>query len=380
MIRSQRIRILFAGGGTGGHLFPAIAIADRLRELLASTADTDILFVGTRRGLEYRMRDKLGYPLHVINVRGLARSLTLKNLLVPFVFITALLKSHFLLRRYQPDIVVGTGGYVSLPVLKTANWKRIPTVVQEQNSYPGISTRQLARDARRIYLGFEGARAGLHAGDRVLVTGNPVRRTIADGNREKALAEYDLDPRKKTVLVIGGSQGARAINNAVVTSLRQNPLPDGYQLLWQTGVTDFAGLRDSIGERSIRIKLVAFVNDMETFYAVGDIAIARAGALTLAELTACGIPAVLVPYPHAAGNHQRKNALFLQERNMAHVIDESRLSQTNILQETISIMESDRYDRMKRSLVDETVGKRPAVDVIAEDIIALIEERRKAEA
>ena len=221
---AESVRIMFAGGGTGGHLFPALAIADRLKELLSPSRNVEIQFVGTRRGLEYRMREKLGYSLHLINVRGLARSLSPKNLLVPFILISALLRSAALLNKFQPDLVVGTGGYVAWPVLKMANWKSIPTVLQEQNSFPGVTTRQLAGKARRVYLGFGQAQEHIKTEGKLIVTGNPVRTTSDAIDRNKAMKEFGLDPARKTILILGGSQGARTINRAVLKSLAAKPL------------------------------------------------------------------------------------------------------------------------------------------------------------
>ncbi|MBD3403569.1 hypothetical protein GF420_11785, partial [candidate division GN15 bacterium] len=168
--------LLFAGGGTGGHLYPAIAIADRVSELLRDHYDVDIHFVGTRRGIEYRLRDSLGYPLHIVNVRGLVRTFTLKNLLVPFVLMSALIKSWRLLSRLKPDVVIGTGGYVALPVVRVAALRTVPTVLQEQNSFPGITTRKLAPHATHVFLGFGGAGSLISTKGQVTVSGNPVRQ------------------------------------------------------------------------------------------------------------------------------------------------------------------------------------------------------------
>ena len=228
-------RIIFAGGGTGGHLFPAIAIADRISELLKDGIGAEIIFVGTRRGIEYRMKDSLDYPLRTIPMRGIARSLTLSNLIVPFAVLIALFKSKKLVRRFKPDIVIGTGGYVCWPVLKVAARRGITTLLQEQNSFPGVATRQLAGRAKKIYLGFEKAREYLKTRAQIIVTGNPVRQSIATGDRLEALKHFGLSPDRKTILILGGSQGARSINNAVLESLEQNKLNQGYQLLWQTG-------------------------------------------------------------------------------------------------------------------------------------------------
>ncbi|RKX27984.1 MAG: undecaprenyldiphospho-muramoylpentapeptide beta-N-acetylglucosaminyltransferase [Candidatus Zixiibacteriota bacterium] len=371
------IHIVFAGGGTGGHLFPAIAIAERIRELLADRDGTEIIFVGTRRGLEYRMRDLLGFPLRLINVRGLVRSFTLKNLLVPFVLVCALLKARSLLNEFKPDIVVGTGGYVSWPVLKMAVWKEIPTVLQEQNSFPGITTRQLASRARRIYLGFTGAKEYLHTNAEILVTGNPVRGTIFDGDRNAACAEYNLDPSKKTILVLGGSQGARTINQAVLKSLKNNSLPAGYQVLWQTGRRDHKDVAARAGSKASSCTLFPFAHNMRNVYAASDLVVTRAGALTLAELTACELPSILIPYPYAAGDHQRKNARDIVNRGMADMIDEGELNSIDLLVKTVTLMESEQFLKMKSQLAKESKKSRSAVDVIARDIIELIMDIRR---
>ncbi|MEA3296679.1 MAG: undecaprenyldiphospho-muramoylpentapeptide beta-N-acetylglucosaminyltransferase [candidate division Zixibacteria bacterium] len=377
MIAAGNARIIFAGGGTGGHLYPALAIADRIRELLQGKHKVEIIFVGTKHGLEYRMRDSLGYPLHLINIRGLARSFSLRNLLLPFVVVGALIKAALLLRSFAPAIVIGTGGYVSWPVLKVAAWKNIPTVIQEQNSYPGITTRQTARKARKVYLGFEGARAYLRTNERIVVTGNPVRRSIVNGNRAEALAAFKLDPDRKTILVLGGSQGAHAVNTAILKSLESKSLPENYQLLWQTGKRDYKDVTAQVGDKARCCSLFPFVERMELVYAIADLAIARAGALTLAELAACGVPAILIPYPFAAGDHQRKNAQETVAREMAALIDENDLDQVDILSEAIAILESDRFTIMRRALTAVAEKGKPAVDVIAEDIINLIEDSRK---
>ncbi len=371
-----RYKILFAGGGTGGHLYPAVAIADRLSQLLEGRGEVDIRFVGTKRGLEYRIRDTLGYPLHLINMRGLVRSFTPRNLLLPFVVAGALFKASLLLGRFVPDIVVGTGGYVSWPVLRMARTRKIPTVLQEQNSYPGIATRQSARHARKIYLGFERAADYLDTPAELLVTGNPVRSSVLGGNRGEALKLFGLDPNKRTILVLGGSQGARAINQAVLQSLKNKSLTDKYQLLWQTGKRDYKDVTVNAGDKASCCSLFPFADKMNLVYAAADVAVARAGALTLAELTATGIPSILVPYPHAAEDHQRKNALEFAQRGLAAVIDQNDLDRTDLIGTAVEMFESDRYAAMKASVVAATSEKKPAVDVIAEDIIELIEETR----
>ena len=375
---TETARIVFAGGGTGGHLFPAIAIADRITELVQNKMTVDIAFVGTKRGLEYRMRESLGYPLHLIHVRGIARSFTLKNLLVPFILIGALVQSMLLLRKLSPDVVVGTGGYVSWPVLKVAAFRKIVSVLQEQNSFPGITTRRLAQRAERIYLGFERAREHLRTKGKIIVTGNPVRASVVNGSRSEAIKAFGLDPEKKTILVLGGSQGARTVNKAVLASLEKTQLPAEYQLLWQTGKRDYKEVTARSGRKVTGCALFPFADRMDLVYAAADLAIARAGALTLAELTACGLPSILIPYPFAAGDHQRKNAADLVAQKMAVIIDDKDLRAVDLLDEAVALHRSERFQQMKRTITEWNHGRRPAAEVIAEDIVNLICEVRKA--
>jgi len=377
---TRKTRIIFAGGGTGGHLYPAIAIADRLTELLNGKAGVEILFVGTKRGLEYRIRENLGYPLKIINVRGLVRSLTWKNLLVPFVLMGALMKASALLNEFKPDIVVGTGGYVAWPVLKSAMMKKIPAVLQEQNSFPGITTRRLAGKAQKIYLGFEKAGELLSTRGEKVVTGNPVRRSILGGDRTEAMKHFGLDPNKKTILVIGGSQGARALNNTILACLGKKQLPDKYQLLWQTGKRDYKDVIAAAGDKVKPHSLFPFENRMDLVYAAADLVISRAGALVLAELEACRLASILVPYPFAAGDHQRKNAEEFVRQGFAVMIDESELDRLNLTEKALHLFKSGRVKEMNEAVEETAAGKKPAVDMIAEDIINMIDNRVVQEA
>ncbi|MCD6249181.1 MAG: undecaprenyldiphospho-muramoylpentapeptide beta-N-acetylglucosaminyltransferase [candidate division Zixibacteria bacterium] len=372
----KKISLVFSGGGTGGHFFPAVAIADRIRELAGENCLVKIEFVGTTRGIEYRLRESLGYPLRLVNIRGLVRSFTLKNILVPFLMITALLKSRAILKAASPDVVVGTGGYVSWPVLRMAALMGLPTVLQEQNSFPGITTRQLATKATRLYLGFGSALSRLPSDLPALTTGNPVRLSVIGGDRTEAMTHFKLDPKQRTILVIGGSQGARSINQAVLRSLKAGSLPDGYQLLWQTGKLDYDDIRSELGDQAKRHALVPFESRMELIYAAADLAIARAGAITLAELEAVALPSLLIPFPFAAGDHQRHNAAACVARGYVESIDPDDLDQTDLLAYAVGMIDSGRVERLKQNIRQKTAGRKPAVDVIAEDILSII---RKAQ-
>lgn len=377
MSEPRAATFVFAGGGTGGHLFPAIALADRLFERLAEEREVRILFVGTKRGIEYRLEDKLGYPLRVINVRGLVRSFTLTNLLVPFLVIGALWQSRKLLKEWKPDVVIGTGGYVSWPVLRMAAWMHTPTVIQEQNSYPGIATRRLATNAVRVYLGFDEARRFINDSAPMTTTGNPVRGSVAKGDRFEALHRFGLAHDKKTILVLGGSQGARSLNDAVLKGLVGGSLPDDCQLLWQTGKLDYDKLVANAGKHADGHKLFAFEDRMDLVYAAADLAVARAGAITLAELEACHLPVVLVPYPHAAGDHQRQNARSFASRGWAEVVDPNDLAGVDLLAMATQLLHDGKAQTMRQTMKEQTAGKKPAVDVIVDDIIALLGEAER---
>lgn len=373
MTAPRKATLLFAGGGTGGHLYPAIAIADRISELLRGRYPVDIHFAGTRRGIEYRIRESLGYPLHIVNIRGLVRSLTLKNLLVPFVLIGAIITAWRLISRLKPDVVIGTGGYVALPVVRVAALRSIPTVIQEQNSFPGITTRMLAPHATHVFLGFSGAGSLIKARGCVTVSGNPVRTTINTGDRIDALRHFALDPTRKTILIIGGSQGSRPVNQAILSYVKHAPLTDAYQVLWQTGRGDYDEVKSRLANYAGKVAVFPFSDRMELVYAAADIAVARAGALTIAELEACRLPSILIPYPHAAGDHQRKNAEEYAARGGAIVIAQKDLDRVNPLDRAVTLLADGSAERMRRALAS-TVRPEPAVDIIAKRIIDMIQQ------
>lgn len=373
MSNARPLRLIVAGGGTGGHLFPALAIADRIREL-ASDRDVQIRMVGTRRGIEYRLRESLGYPLEIIPVWGLVRAFTWRNLVAPFVLVGALVKSFLLVRRFAPHGVIATGGYVCWPIARVAAWKGLPVFLQEQNSFPGIATRQLAPVAKRIYLGFDEARAHLKSGAPMLTTGNPVRAGLAGGDRAEAAHVFKLDISRKTILVLGGSQGARAINQAMLRSFRKLSRDFPYQILWQTGKRDYTEVVAQAGDTVTGHALFPFETRMALVYALADIAIVRAGAITLAELAACGIPALLIPYPHAAGDHQRKNAQAFAAREYGRVIDEKELESHDVLADAAAMLASGEADRMRQTMRSDRGATEPACDRIARDILNLLEQ------
>lgn len=312
---------MLAGGGTGGHLFPALAIADEIRRLEPNAA---FLFLGTKGKIEARVVPQRGYPFRTIWISGFHRRLTLDNLLFPLKVLVSLVQSFFLIRQFKPDIVVGTGGYVCGPILFMASVHGIPTVIHESNSYPGVTTRILAARASVVFIAFEEARRWLKRTDPVVLVGTPTRDALGTISEEAGIAAFGLDQGKRTLLVFGGSLGAASINNAILASLDEFT-QKGIQLIWQTGQGDFERIRSAIGVRP-SVWVGPFIDKMEYAFGAADLVVCRAGATTLAELTRVGKPALLVPYPHAAGDHQTHNARSLTDAGAAVMMTDQSLA------------------------------------------------------
>jgi UDP-N-acetylglucosamine--N-acetylmuramyl-(pentapeptide) pyrophosphoryl-undecaprenol N-acetylglucosamine transferase len=370
------LRVIFAGGGTGGHLFPAIAIADGLKDRLGNSSADSFLFVGTRRGIEYRIREKLGYPLELINIKGVVRSLSFQNLLFPFLLIGAVIKSVLIISRFKPDIVVGTGGYVMGPVIMAASIMKIPRVIQEQNSYPGLATRKLAGLADIVFLGFGEAAKYLGRRCRAIESGNPIKRNFGEISREEGCRHFNLDPAKNIILVLGGSQGAMNINQNITRHLDR--LPSDYELIWQTGERAYKDVAASAGGRVKSRALFPFTDNIEMAYAAADIVIARAGALTLAEIEASAKPAILIPYPYATGNHQTINAGIFSKSGSALVIEDARLGELNLLREAVELFRSGRLAEMTaKAGTNLQQNKKRAVDIICDEIQELVTTKKE---
>ncbi len=358
---AQQKTYICAGGGTGGHLYPAIAIAQRIKE---ERPEARIIFVGTARGLESRVIPELGYPLAVIAVRGLARRLTLKNLLLPFVLFYSLLQCLALLFKFRPVAVIGTGGYVSGPLLFTASLLGFPTLIQEQNGYPGATTRLLARVVKRVHISFEESRRYFKNEKKLRLTGNPVRRFTFAKSKEDACREFGLAADKPILLVFGGSQGAQAINNALLETLDDLMIQSDVQIIWSTGKYDIHNVRKNVEKYSDRLWVSEYISDMETAYTAAALALGRAGALTIAELTLAGVPAILVPFPHAAANHQEKNARALVAVGACVMILQKDLTADRLLAEILSVLND---EQKKRALSD--AAKKAAFPTATADIV-----------
>ncbi len=368
----RTVKVIFAGGGTGGHLIPALAIADRLKSRLEPIHKTDFIFVGTKRGLEYRMKDKLGYPLIIINIRGMARSLTLSNLLVPFLLIGAILRSILLMAKFSPDIVVGTGGYVMGPILIAAIITGRRRVIQEQNSFPGVTTRWLASRVDKVFLGFGDAVMHLGSTKNTLETGNPIKEIIGKIPKADGRKFFEVPQDSKVILILGGSQGAATINRNILRGL--DKFPAACHIIWQTGERDYKEVAAQAGGKAKGRSLFPFTDRIEMAYAAADLVIARAGALTLAEILAAGLPSILVPYPFAAGDHQRKNAESFKSGGASIIFDDSQLGEISLLDQAVSLFENRRQVQMTAAAIAIRDKKnKNAADLITDEILKLID-------
>lgn len=320
----QTYRVLMAAGGTGGHVYPAIAIAGAIR---ATRPGAEITFAGTRSHMEWQAVPKAGYNILPIWISGFHRNLNIQNVLFPIKLIVSLFQSLAIIMRVKPNVVVCCGGYVSGPVGRMAALMGIPLMLQEQNSFPGVTNRILAKKAKYIFTAFPDAASYFPSG-KVYLLGNPVRADISNGDRNVAAKDFGLKPEAKTLLIMGGSGGAKAINDAMLKNLGE--LHDGQQLqiIWQCGKRYFEDLQKRIDMSKFpNLRLVAFLENMPNAYAMSDLVVCRAGAGTMAELSVLGLPAVLVPSPWVAGNHQTKNARSFVQAGAATLLKDDELSE-----------------------------------------------------
>jgi len=335
-------KVIISGGGTGGHIFPAIAIANQIK---ISYPNADILFVGAEGKMEMEKVPKAGYKIVGLPIRGLQRKLTIKNLSFPFKLISSLLKAKRIVKEFKPDIAIGVGGYASAAIVRVAAKKGVPTLVQEQNSYPGITNKWLAKRAKTICVSYDGLER-FFPKEKIVKTGNPVRSEVVNikGKKEKGLSHFNLTPHKKTVLVIGGSLGAGTINASFGQDI-QNLLDKDLQVIWQCGKYYHANLKPIV--KALNSKLVYlndFIYEMDLAYAAADYIVSRAGAMSVSELCLVGKPTILVPSPNVSEDHQTKNAMALVNENAAILVKDIEAKQKLI--DTIIGLDQD-LDRQK---------------------------------
>jgi len=361
-------RIIISGGGTGGHIFPAVAIANALKKVNPAI---EILFVGANGRMEMEKVPAAGYKIIGLDIQGIQRKAIWKNVLFPVKLIASIGKAASIIKNFKPDAAVGVGGYASGPLLYAASLKGVPTLIQEQNSYAGITNKWLSKKAKKICVAFDGMDKFFPA-EKIIKTGNPVRRQSVDtaGKKQEALAAFKLSANKKTILVTGGSLGARTLNHSLLADLDKLIAAD-VQLIWQTGKFYYKGIMEKLGENyHPNICIVEFLNRMDLAYAAADVIISRAGAGTIAELCIVGKPVVLVPSPNVAEDHQTKNAMALVQTDAALFVAD-RDAETMLIPQALQLLQ----DNARQQTLSENISKLAlpnADEVIAQHVLGLI--------
>jgi UDP-N-acetylglucosamine--N-acetylmuramyl-(pentapeptide) pyrophosphoryl-undecaprenol N-acetylglucosamine transferase len=362
------LRIIISGGGTGGHIFPAIAIANALMKI---NNENEILFVGAIGRMEMEKVPVAGYKIEGLNIHGLQRKLSLSHFGFPIKLVASVMKARQIIKTFKPDAAVGVGGYASGPLLYAATTMKVPSLIQEQNSFPGITNKMLAKRVRKICVAYDGMEKYFPK-EKIILTGNPIRQDIhnIDEKRGEALKHFNLSENKKTVLVIGGSLGARTLNESLKDGL-ENLMGNNIQLIWQTGKL-FSGeakeLTKDLAEKGIMS--FDFISRMDLAYAAADVVVSRAGASTVSELAVASKPVIFVPSPNVAEDHQTKNAMALVNKNAALIIKDALARQT-LMTAIVHLIN----DEPKQNVLRENIAKlamRNAADIIANEVYSMI--------
>lgn len=365
----SKLRVIISGGGTGGHIFPAISIAN---EIKAKCPEAEILFIGAEGRMEMQRVPAAGYEIEGLPIMGFDRKNLLKNFKVLFKIWQSRRKARRIVKEFRPNVAVGVGGYASGPTLQVCQQMGIPTLLQEQNSYAGVTNKLLARQAKRICVAYEGMER-FFPKDRIVLTGNPVRQNLveSDYSRGSSIEDLGLDRTKRTILIIGGSLGARTLNESVLSHLdtiRQNP---DVQFIWQTGKYYSADIQRRLAEagQPPYLKVSEFIGDMARAYAAADLVISRAGASSISELCLLGKPSILVPSPNVAEDHQTKNALALVSKDAAIYVKDSEAQDTLIDLAIKTVADSARLDAISANV--KQLGKPHAASDIADEVIRI---------
>jgi UDP-N-acetylglucosamine--N-acetylmuramyl-(pentapeptide) pyrophosphoryl-undecaprenol N-acetylglucosamine transferase len=343
-------RLIISGGGTGGHIFPAVAIANEFRDRYP---DSEILFVGAEGRMEMTRVPEAGYKIIGLWISGLQRKLTLQNLLFPVKLIVSYFRANSIVKTFNPDVVVGTGGYASGPVMIAATRKGIPTVIQEQNSFAGLTNKQVADKATKVCVAYEGMEKYFPK-DKVVITGNPVRKDILSVAEKRILARdhFGFDHETKTLLIIGGSLGARTINESIIGGI-EKLIDANVQMIWQTGRGYFDQYKEVLAKYDLRkIRVQDFLKEMDLAYAAADVVVSRSGALSVSELCIAKKACILVPSPNVAEDHQTKNAMALVDKQAA-VIVRDKDARNQLVQEALHLL----FDDNKASGLTANIAK-----------------------
>lgn len=366
-------RVIISGGGTGGHIFPAIAIA---QAILKKEPSAQIKFVGAKGRMEMEKVPAAGFDIEGLWISGLQRKLTLKNLMFPFKVVSSIMKSRRILKAHRTEAAVGVGGYASGPLLRAASGKGIKTLIQEQNSYPGITNKWLSSKANKICVAYDGMDKWFPA-EKILKTGNPVREEMLniEGLRENAMSHFGLDPGRKTLLVIGGSLGARTINESM-KACSESILEQDVQILWQTGkfyFEDCKAFSEQLNSKDLHV--TQFIMEMNLAYAAADVIVSRAGAMSISELCLVGKPCILVPSPNVAEDHQTHNAMALVNRGAAILVKDVEAREKLGPQVKDLLADPDLMLALTENI--KPMGMAGAAERIAQEVLNLVEEQRK---
>ncbi len=364
----KKLKVIISGGGTGGHIYPAVAVAQALQK---KVPDVDILFVGASDRMEMEKVPKAGYKIVGLWISGLQRSLSLKNILFPFKVIHSVWKSLRLLKTFKADAAIGFGGYASGAMLYAATMKKIPSVIHEQNSYAGITNKILKNRVDTICVAYDKMER-FFPERKIVKTGNPIRQDLVhvEQFREQALKHFELNPAKKTLLIIGGSLGARTINESIKEGLSKLQ-EAGFQIIWQTGKAYYQKAKDLHNQE---VKVFEFIYEMNLAYAAADVVISRAGALSIAELAHVKKPVILVPSPNVAEDHQTKNAMALVERQAAILVKDVD-ARTMLINEAISLAGNEmKQVQLKNNIA--TFAMPSAAERIVDELLKVIESKR----
>ncbi len=363
----KQYKFILSGGGTGGHIYPAVAIAN---ELKSRFPDAEFLFVGAEDKMEMQKVPQAGYAIKGLWIAGLQRKITLQNMLFPVKLIDSLWKSRKIIKEFKPDVVIGTGGFASGPLLQIANMLGIPTLIQEQNSFPGITNKLLSKKANAICVAYENLER-FFPKEKIILTGNPVRQDLIaiDEKRTEAIAHFKLDAKKKTLLVLGGSLGARRINQLIEKEL-DAILAQNVQIIWQCGKLYF---EDYKKYKSENVQVVAFIERMDFVYAAADIIISRAGASSVSELCIVGKPVIFIPSPNVAEDHQTKNAKAIVDKKGAILLKENQLDSEFSLVFEALLKDKEKQNQLSENIKELALPK--ATQQIADEVVKLIRKK-----
>ncbi len=363
----SNIKILVSGGGSGGHIFPAVSIANEIKQMYPQA---DILFVGAKRKMEMEKVPKAGYPIKGVWISGFHRQWKWENLLFPLKLVVSLWQAFWIVRKFKPDAVVGVGGYASGPTLKIAGMLSIPTLILEVNAWPGITNRLLAKSVDKICVTSDGMERFFEK-DKIILTGNPVRQDLLDveGKRQQGIQHFGLEESKKTIFIFGGSQGARTINDAVAANKEGLASREDIQLFWQSGSYYHEEFKKHPVTQLSNVTLTAFVDRMDLAYAMADVVICRAGG-SIAELSITGKASILVPSPNVAEDHQTANAKKLVEKEAAILVKDSN-AKKDMIQEALNVLDDEQLKKTLSSNIKK-LAKPNAARTIAKEVFKLI--------